>query len=75
MYLMYMHKEDLALNNLQWLICHKSQPNQTIFYKKVSLFFTGYTELFLREEKKEKVLKSFIYLRSEMFVFGFSLSL
>ena len=22
-----MYKEDLALNNLQWLICHKSQPN------------------------------------------------
>ena len=22
-----MSKEDLALNNLQWLICHKSQPN------------------------------------------------
>ena len=27
---MYMYKEDLALNNLQWLICHKTQPNQTI---------------------------------------------
>ena len=25
---MYMYKEDLALNNLQWLICHKSQLNQ-----------------------------------------------
>ena len=23
-----MYKEDLALNNLQWLICHKN-PNQT----------------------------------------------
>ena len=21
---------DLALNNLQWLICHKTKPNQTI---------------------------------------------
>ena len=20
---------DLALNNLQWLICHKTKPNQT----------------------------------------------
>ena len=28
-YLMYMDKMDLALNNLQWLICHKTQPNQT----------------------------------------------
>ena len=24
------HIEDLALNNLQWLICHKTQPNQII---------------------------------------------
>ena len=22
---------DLALNNLQWLICHKTQPNQIIY--------------------------------------------
>ena len=27
----YMFKEDLALNNLQWLICRKTQPNQIIF--------------------------------------------
>ena len=26
-YLIYMYKEDLALNNLQWLICHKTKPN------------------------------------------------
>ena len=26
-----MYKEDLALNNLQGLICHKTKPNQTIF--------------------------------------------
>ena len=24
-YLIYMYKEDLALNNLQWLICHKTK--------------------------------------------------
>ena len=30
-YLIYMNKEDLALNNLQWLICHKTQPNQIIY--------------------------------------------
>ena len=32
-----MYKEDLALNDLQWLICHKTQtkPKQTIYmYKK-----------------------------------------
>ena len=27
-----MYKEDLALNNLQWLICHKTQPNQILIY-------------------------------------------
>ena len=26
-YLIYMYKEDLVLNNLQWLICHKTNPN------------------------------------------------
>ena len=24
-----MYKEDLALNNQQWLICNKTQPNPT----------------------------------------------
>ena len=27
--LVYMYKQDLALNNLQWLIYIKTQPNQT----------------------------------------------
>ena len=26
-----MYKEDLALNNLQWLIYYKIQPNQIIY--------------------------------------------
>ena len=30
-YLMYMYKEDLALNNLQRWICHKTQPNQILY--------------------------------------------
>ena len=25
----YVYKEDLALSNLQWLICYKTQSNQT----------------------------------------------
>ena len=28
---MYKHKEHLALNNLQGLICHKTQPNQILY--------------------------------------------
>ena len=27
---MHMYKDDLALNNLQWLICRKTKPNQTL---------------------------------------------
>ena len=30
-HLIYMYKEDLASNNLQWLICHKTQPNQILY--------------------------------------------
>ena len=26
-----MYKEDLALNQLQWLICHKTKLNQIIY--------------------------------------------
>ena len=29
MYSIYIYKKDLALDNLQWLICHKTKPNQT----------------------------------------------
>ena len=27
-YLICRYKKDLALNNLQWLICHKTKPSQ-----------------------------------------------
>ena len=32
-----MYKEDLALNNLQWLICHKTKPNQTPVHTNICL--------------------------------------
>ena len=33
-----MYKEDLALNNLQWFMCHKTQPNQIIYiYRPISI--------------------------------------
>ena len=28
-FIQYMHKKDLLLNNLQWLICHKTKPIQS----------------------------------------------
>ena len=30
-YLLYMYKQDLALNNLQWLIFHKTKENNCCF--------------------------------------------
>ena len=30
-YLIYMYKVDFALNNLQWLTCHKTKPNQILY--------------------------------------------
>ena len=35
-YLIYMYKEDLPLNNYQVLICHKTKPNQMKFYLSTS---------------------------------------
>ena len=32
-YIYYMYKKDLALNNLHWLICHKTKPNYVNMYK------------------------------------------
>ena len=29
-YLIYMYKEDMALNNLQWMIYHKTNPTQPL---------------------------------------------
>ena len=29
-YLIYMPKENLAINNLQWLTCHENQTNQIL---------------------------------------------
>ena len=35
--LINMYKENLALNNLQWLICHKNQPNQIIYIQYICI--------------------------------------
>ena len=36
-YLIYMYKHGLALNSLQWFICHKTKPNATIREYQASL--------------------------------------
>ena len=42
-YLICIYKEDLALNNLQQLTCHKTKPNQTYYgeVEYVNYYATG----------------------------------
>ena len=53
-YLIYMYKQDLVLNNLQWLICHKTKPNQItniiiiIIIIIIILFLRFFTPVFAR---------------------------
>ena len=51
LYLIYMYQEDLALNNPQWLICHKIKPNETNhsqFSLKISfLIFSSFFLFFI----------------------------
>ena len=39
-YLIYMYKEYLALNNLQWLICYKTNPTQIIHIQYLCINIT-----------------------------------
>ena len=66
-----MYKEDLALNNLQWLICHKSQPNQTkvrayymkkFIFSKISLF-----KVKGRRYTQKIMIKDFFSMRTVLF--------
>ena len=44
----YLHKMDLALNNLQRLICHKTQPtNQNYIKIPLVIYLTLFIDLFL----------------------------
>ena len=33
-----MYKEDLALNNIQLLICHKTQPKQILYISYIYMY-------------------------------------
>ena len=73
-YIRYMYKEVLALNKLRWLICHKTQPNQsTKGYISHSIFK-------LSDKKEQNELEDHfiskpglisIYLKAERFFFLF----
>ena len=59
-----MPKEDLALNNLQWLICHKTQPNQIIriVVIVITLTFWSFSCVFCSGEPRfRQRIKNYIY--------------
>ena len=49
-----MYKEELALNNLQWLICHKTKPNQSQFSLVISTIKGFYLLIYLLERTVNK---------------------
>ena len=55
MYLIYMYKKDLALNNQQWSICHKAKPKQycslicSIFLEMFYLVFAIFKNILSKE--------------------------
>ena len=42
-----MYKKDLALNNLRWLICHKTKLNQTKSYTSNTYMYKKDLELYI----------------------------
>ena len=42
-----MYKEDLALNNLRWLICHKTKLNQSMISVCMSLSLSLYIYIYI----------------------------
>ena len=51
-----MYKKDLTLNNLQWLICHKTKPNQTKVVIPISIPSMSQIELFKHLTMYEKII-------------------
>ena len=59
-YLIYMYKEALALNNLQWLICHKTKtkpnPIYLIYMYKEDLALNNLQRLICHKTKPNQIL-------------------
>ena len=55
---MYMYKEDLALNNLQWLIWHKTKPNHIylIYMYKEDLALNNQQWLICHKTKPNRII-------------------
>ena len=57
--LIYMYKQDLVLNNLQCLICHKTKPNETNL-SNVVILLCVYIASSMDKNQKFLRLKSFL---------------
>ena len=61
-----MYKQDIASNNLQWLICHKTQPNQIIYIMymyKEDLALNNLQWLICYETNQSKFSYTFLSIR------------
>ena len=47
-YIYYMNQHDLALNNLQELICHKTQPTKFLLHKIINARKTWKLRIYLQ---------------------------
>ena len=64
-----MYRKDLALNNLQWLICHKTKPNQTShIYTNAEKFRRTYLSKLI-QKRKRKLSDPFGFFRLHVFAF------
>ena len=62
--LIYMYEEDLALNNLQWLICHKTKPNHiySIYMYEEDLALNNLQRLICHKTKSNHIYLMYTYL-------------
>ena len=66
-----MYQEELALNNLQWLICHKTQPNQirySIYMYKEELALNNLQCLICHKIQPTTIV---VCLNGKYFILGF----
>ena len=57
LYIIYMYKKDLALSNLQWMICHQTKPNLLERAENLSVLFV---------KSSLKLVDKFTYLGSSV---------
>ena len=60
-YLIYMYKKGLALNNLQLLICHKTKPKPHIFIHIYTITSTQSPFLYMHKFSLKKFKSTYIF--------------